>query len=462
MSNSNRILIVDDELSLRDLLSILFEAEGYQVDTAVDAMSAIEKIEKQNYDVVISDISMPGLSGLDLLKFIKRTAPNTSVLLITAYSDPNQSIEALKMGAYDYIAKPFKTDEIKLLVKNAIEKTVLKTENENLKIEKHSTQGYEGIIGISPLMKTMFLLMEKVSKTNSTVLITGESGTGKELIAKAIHNTSLRAKGPFMAINCGAIPENLIESELFGHTKGSFTGAISDKIGLFEYANDGTIFLDEIGELPLLMQSKLLRVIQEKEIRKVGSNVSKKIDVRIITATNKNLEQQVREGSFREDIYYRINVVPIIAPPLRERIEDIPLLIQYIIKKISGHDIPVSPRVIKTLMDYSFPGNVRELENILERCLIMSPDKITEDILPQTITESKSYFFGGFTGDISIPSTGLDIEGALIDLEKKYMMRAMVVTGGCKTRSSELLGMSFRTFRYKFSKYGLFFENSID
>ncbi len=357
-----RILIVDDEPSMRDFLSILLEREGYATDRAENAESAVNMLDSAGYDLIISDVQMPGLNGLDLLKMVKRSAPETAVLLITAFSTSEQAVEAMKFGAYDYIAKPFKVEEIKVLVRNALEKRNLEKENLRLKKEIVERYSFSGLVGKSKKMRDIYTLIEKLSASMASVLILGESGTGKELVAKAIHYNSPRRDKPFVAVNCGAIPETLMESELFGHKKGSFTGAIADRPGLFEQAGGGTLFLDEIGEVPLQLQAKLLRVLQEREFRRVGGTQEIKTDVRIIAASNRDLEEQVKEGTFREDLFYRINVVQIRMPSLRERPEDIPLLVEHFYKKFAQPPygpVLVAADALKAMLSYHFPGNVQ-------------------------------------------------------------------------------------------------------
>ena len=451
-----RILIVDDELSMREFLSILLEREGYQVEVADSAEEALRLMETSLFDLVISDVNMPGLGGIELLARVKQITPETGVLMITAYSAAEQAVEAMKLGAYDYICKPFKIEEIKQLVKNALEKQGLKRENSLLKRDVQERDTFCGIIGKSLRMRELFDLIQKVAASQSSVLILGESGTGKELAARSIHTCSPRKTKPFVAVNCGAIPENLIESELFGHKKGAFTGAVSDRPGLFEQAEGGTLFLDEIGELPLLLQTKLLRVLQEREFKRVGDDQTRKADVRMVCASNRDLEAQVREGSFREDLYYRIDVVQLVMPPLRERIEDIPLLVEHFCRKYqtAGAYTPVSvtPGALKALMNYPFPGNIRELENCIERSLIIDSAVISEESLPRQLLTSRAPCLAS---DCDIPEGGLQLEPLLEELEKKYLLKALEMTGGAKKKAGELLGMSFRSFRYRLAKYGL-------
>ena len=450
-----RILIADDELSMREFLTILLEREGYQVASAGSAEEALKLLDNSLFDLIISDVQMPGLGGIQLLARVKATTPETAVLMITAFSAAEQAVEAMKLGAYDYISKPFKIEEIKLLVRNALEKGELKRENNLLKQNIQERDSFCGIIGSSPKMKEIFGLIQKVGPSSSSVMILGESGTGKELVARAIHTNSPRKGKAFVAVNCGAIPETLIESELFGHKKGSFTGAIADRPGLFEQAEGGTLFLDEIGELPLLMQTKLLRVLQEREFRRVGDSINRKVDVRIISASNRDLNCQVKDGDFREDLFYRINVVQIILPPLRERIEDIPPLVESFFRKYSNNaprgDV-ITPSALKLLMNYGFPGNIRELENIIERSLILDQTIISEGNLPKSILTPPATSLGI---DFDIPEEGLALETLLDDLEKRYLLKALERTHGAKKKAAELLRMSFRSFRYRLSKFGL-------
>jgi len=451
-----KILVVDDELSMREFLAILLEREGYDVTVAVSAHEALILMESTPFDLVLSDVNMPGLSGIELLARIKEKSPETAVLMLTAFSAAEQAVEAMKLGAYDYVCKPFKNEEIKQLIKNALEKQGLIRENRQLKNDASQRDSFCGIIGKSQKMRELFDLIQKVAASQSSVLILGESGSGKELVARAIHTYSPRKSKPFVAVNCGAIPENLIESELFGHKKGSFTGAVFDRPGLFEQAEGGSLLLDEIGELPLLMQTKLLRVLQEREFKRVGDAQNRKTDVRIISASNRDLESQVKEGTFREDLFYRLNVVLLVVPPLRERIEDIPLLIEYFCRKYQsgGQNVPatITPGALKVLMNHPYQGNIRELENCIERCLIIDPTVIAQNSLPQQFLNSK---IPRLIDDCDIPEAGMALEPLLEELEKKYLLKALEKTGGAKKKAGELLGMSFRSFRYRLAKFGL-------
>ena len=448
-----RILIVDDELSMREFLSILLEREGYEVAVASNAEEALGQIDGSLFDLVISDVQMPGLNGIELLARIKQAAPDTAVLMVTAFTAADQAVEAMKLGAYDYISKPFKNEEIKVLISKALEKQGLKRENTILRQEAAQRDGFCGIIGKSAKMRELFDMIQKVAPSQSSVLIMGESGTGKELAARAIHQCSPRKTKTFVAVNCGAIPESLIESELFGHKKGAFTGAVPDRPGLFEQAEGGTLFLDEIGELPLLLQTKLLRVLQEREFRRVGDAKVYKTDVRVLTASNRDLDEDIKNASFREDLYYRINVVQIVMPPLRERIEDIPLLVEHFCRKLQP-DAPasVSPGALKALMNYIFPGNIRELENIVERSLILDSKLISESSLPKQVAAGRAPCL---SADVTIPDEGMFLEPLLENLERQYLLKALEKTGGAKKKAAELLGMSFRSFRYRLAKLGM-------
>jgi len=448
-----RILIVDDELSMREFLAILLEREGYAVAVAANAEEALGQIDGSLFDLVISDVQMPGLNGIELLARIKQAAPDTAVLMITAFTAADQAVEAMKLGAYDYISKPFKNEEIKILISKALEKQGLKRENTILRQEVAQRDGFCGIIGKSARMRELFDMIQKVAPSQSSVLIQGESGTGKELAARAIHGCSPRKAKPFVAVNCGAIPESLIESELFGHKKGAFTGAVADRPGLFEQAEGGTLFLDEIGELPPLLQTKLLRVLQEREFRRVGDAKVLKTDVRVLTASNRDLDEDIKGAGFREDLYYRINVVEIVMPPLRERIEDIPLLVEHFCRKLNP-DTPasVSTGALKALMNYGFPGNIRELENIVERSLILDSELISESSLPKQVAAGRAPCL---SADVTIPDEGMFLEPLLENLERQYLLKALEKTGGAKKKAAELLGMSFRSFRYRLAKMGM-------
>jgi two-component system, NtrC family, response regulator PilR len=453
---SARLLLVDDEASLLDFLSLLFQEEGYEVATADSATSARETLAASSFDLVLCDITMPDGTGLDLLREIKQeTAERTAVIMMTAYTSTESAIEAMKLGAYDYVSKPFDVEELRLLVRKALEKIELYDENRHLRRELQGRYKFANIIGRSSRMQAVFELIEKVAKTPSTVLIQGESGTGKELIARAIHYNSNRSTGRFLSINCGALPEALLESELFGHERGAFTGAVREKSGLFQEAEGGTLFLDEIGDMSLTMQVKLLRALQERVVRKVGGTREEPVDVRIITATNSNLKEKVAEGSMREDLFYRVHVIPIELPPLRHRREDIPLLVNHFAEKYPRADGSGAKRfsieAMRLLEGYEWPGNVRELENVVERTLALSTDAVV------TATDLPGYLRSESSNGpiVSLPEEGLDLERLLDDLRAQLMREALDRCDGVQTRAAELLGMTFRSFRYYARKAGL-------
>ncbi|HER62933.1 MAG TPA: sigma-54-dependent Fis family transcriptional regulator [Desulfobacteraceae bacterium] len=459
------ILIVDDELSMREFLKILLEKDGHTVEMASDASSGLKLAADNEFDLVISDIRMPGLSGLEMLAELKKNQPDLPVIMITAFASPEDAVNAMKNGAFDYITKPFKVDEIKQVIKSA---TTRKATEQDIP----PTELFHDIIGQSPEMIRIFDLIKRIAPTPANVLIYGESGTGKELVAQAIHRYSRVADEAFVPITCSAIPESLLESELFGHVKGSFTGAIANKDGLFQQADRGTAFLDEIGELTPIIQTKLLRFLQEREFMPVGSTKTKKVNVRIIAATNRNLEKEIVAGNFREDLYYRLAVVPIRVPPLRERKGDVPLLVNHFLEKYSrllDKDIQtISSYGLKVLMEYDFPGNVRELENIIERGVALESSNI---ILPESLElsthrqlqQQDSHHAGHdqIRAPLFIAAEDEDelyergMEDVLTSLEKEIISHTLAKAGNSKMRAAELLKVSFRSLRYKTKKYGL-------
>ncbi len=461
----SRILLVEDEKSMRDLLALMLRKEGYAVETVESGGRAQERMAKDApYDLVITDISMPGMSGLDLLRNARRSSPDTAVILMTAYGSKETAIQALNEGAIYYVEKPFDLDEMKVVVRKTFEQrriaaeiAALRTENRDLKAEVQARYRFEGLVGRSVKMKEILQLIERVAGTNSTIMISGESGTGKELIARAIHYNSPRREQPFVSINCGALPHELLESELFGHMKGSFTGATATKKGLFEVANGGTLFLDEIGETAPAMQIKLLRVLQERRIRRVGGTEEIDVDVRVITATNQDLDRLVREKRFREDLYYRVNVIPIHMPALREKPEDIPPLAEHFLAKYRaemGKGIKgISEEAMECLEAYPWPGNVRELENVIERAVALEAgEHIHAESLPREVRSGESR---RREVDVILPESGIDLDRHLEELRQRYMLEAMERMGGVQTRAAELLGMTFRSFRYFAKKYGI-------
>jgi two-component system response regulator PilR (NtrC family) len=449
----NKILVVDDEQSMRDFLSIMLKKEGYEVVVAESGAKAVKAVQAEIFDIVISDMKMAGMNGIDVLKTVKEASPETVVIMITAYATAETAVEAMKQGAYDYITKPFKVDEIKLIIQKAFEKRHLRTENLLLKREVGSRHGFENFIGISEVMQKIFVLIRQVAETNSTVLITGESGTGKELVARAVHYCSSRKDKPLVTVNCGALPETLLESELFGYMKGAFTGAAGNKQGLFEAAHNGTIFLDEISATSPALQIKLLRVLQEREFMRLGGTAEIKVDTRVIAASNKDLLSEVAKGTFRQDLYYRLNVIPIHLPVLQDRKEDIPLLIDFFLGKFTGSKKrkAISPDALQMLMQYHWPGNVRELENTIERLAILTDgDAITVEHMPDTM---KNFQNSSELLPADIPDEGLDLELLLGNAEKNLLQKALEKSGGVKTEAARLLGLSFRSFRHRLQKY---------
>jgi two-component system response regulator PilR (NtrC family) len=455
------ILVVDDELSMREFLKILLEKEGYDVTPVAEATSAIDQINSGSFDLVISDIKMPGMGGLTLLEKIKEIDSSLPVIMITAFASPENAVIAMKSGAFDYITKPFKVDEIIKIIKSAISSSGSSADSDEIKAD---TELFEGIIGNSPEMLKIYNLITRIAPTPASVLIYGDSGTGKELVAQAIHNQSKVHEKPFVPITCSAIPESLLESELFGHVKGAFTGAINNKIGLFELADGGSVFLDEIGELTPLIQTKLLRVLQERELKRVGGTDIIKVNVRIIAATNKDLEEEIIANRFREDLFYRLAVVPLRVPPLRERKGDVPLLVNHFLKKYSErmdkNVQEISSYSLKVLMEYDYPGNVRELENIIERGVALESSNI---ILPESLTLSTykkegkpiepSQSFMSVESEEELYSQGLDT--IMARLEKEMIEHALTKTNNSKIRAAELLKVSFRSLRYKVQKYDI-------
>lgn len=453
----SKILIVDDEQSMRDFLAIMLKKEGHEVATAGNGSDALKAIQAEIFDLVITDVKMPGTDGIEVLKTIKDVSSETVVIMITAFATAETAVEAMKLGAYDYIIKPFKIDELKLIIQNSLEKRFLRKENILLKREIEFRAGFENFIGKSEPMQKVFSLIRQVADANSTVLITGESGTGKELVAKAVHFSSPRKAGPFVTVNCGALPETLLESELFGYMKGAFTGAVSNKQGLFEAANGGSIFLDEISATTLNLQIKLLRVLQEREFMRVGGTAAIKIDVHVIAASNKDLRAEITKGTFREDLYYRLNVIPIHLPPLRERREDIPLLTEYFLNKFGKKEGDrkrvkrLDPEVLKAMMSHNWPGNVRELENTIERLVIMTlDDTIRLEHIADTIKNIHPVYE---VIPSDIPDEGLNMEELLENAERTLLQKALEKSGGVKTEAAKLLGLSFRSFRHRLQKY---------
>jgi two-component system response regulator PilR (NtrC family) len=452
-----RVLVVDDEQSMRELLGIMLRQVGYDVTQADGGEAAIQTLKTTDvFDLVITDLRMRKVDGLAVLRAAKEHSPQTVVLVVTAFASTETAVEAMKLGAYDYVTKPFKLDELKLTIANALERKRLQDENRELKRQLRTERGFDSFVGKSRRMLEVFETIRKTADSGSTVMITGESGTGKELVARAVHQESSRRSAAFVSVNCGAIPESLMESELFGHVKGAFTGAVQSTEGLFLAADGGTLFLDEITEIAHSVQAKLLRAIQEREIRRVGDTRDVKVDVRLIAASNRDLVKAVADGVLREDLYYRLNVIPVHLPPLRERPEDIPILVAHFIGRIAkdvGKRIAgISPEALAILERYHWPGNIRELENVIERAIVLgSGEQITPDALPPHLAQPAER--GDFP--VEIPSGGMDLEGLLAAVESRYIRLALDRAGGLQVRAAELLRLSFRQFRYKIQKHGL-------
>jgi two-component system response regulator AtoC len=457
---AKRVLIVDDEENFRHMLSVILKKEGYDVEAASNGEEALQKMVLSPFDQILCDIRMPKMDGLEFLNEAKKVGVDSTIIMMSAYGTLDIAIEAIKSGAYDYISKPFKPDEIILTLKKAEERERLRKENELLRKEIKREYSFENIISKNKMMQRIFEVIKKVAQYKSTILITGESGTGKELVARALHYNSDRAQNPFVAVNCGAIPENLLESELFGHAKGAFTDAIRTKKGLFEEADSGTLFLDEIGELPAQLQVKLLRVLQDGEIRRIGESKPIQIDVRIVAATVKDLAKEVNEGRFRDDLFYRLNVLPIHIPPLRERKEDIPLLIAHFIKKYSQgmnkNVIGIESKALEALMNYKWYGNVRELENTIERAIVLADrENIEPENLPLEIQD--------FREQVQLEPLAeqeYSIKKASRFMEMDLIKKALIKTKGNHTHAAKLLEISHRALLYKIKEYGII-ENDL-
>jgi len=451
-----KILVVDDDQGMRELLEIMLTEEGYRVSTAGDAAKALARCRKEMFDLIITDLKMPKMDGIGFLRQVKDLSPETIVILITAYASGETAVTAMKEGAYDYIEKDFSIENIKEIIRNALTKKGVKQEDALFLRAAEEAVGFGNMIGNSREMLKVYTTIKKVADTPANVLILGESGTGKELVARAIHENSSRSGMHFVVINCGGIPENLLESELFGYMKGSFTGAYSDKAGLFEIADGGTVFLDEITQLPRMLQVKLLRVVQEKTFRRIGGTDDIHVDVRIISATNQNLADTVKTGSFREDLYYRLNVIPLHLPPLRERKEDITVLTKHFIEKYSkafGKEIKtISAYALELLMQYPFPGNIRELENIIERSVALETSSI---ILPENLIMTKDTGEKGNFLMEEISDIGIDLNDELAKLERLLIEKALEKSNGSKTRAAELLKISYDSLHYRSEKLGI-------
>ena len=458
MDDAARILFIDDDPGSRESLTLLLEREGYWVDAVTAGEEALGLLSEKSYDVIITDLFLPGVSGIDILKHVKEHSLPCNVILITGNATAETAVEAMKEGAYDYITKPLNFEELKVLVAKAIKQSRLVAENLYLKQQLRGKYKFDNIIGNSPAIQPVFSRMEKILHTDSTVLILGESGTGKELVARAIHFNGSRKDKPFVAINCGAIPAELLESELFGHVRGSFTGAVADKPGKFEVANHGTIFLDEIGTMPFHLQMKLLRVLQEQEVERVGSTSHTKLNLRVISATNADIEERVRNGDFREDLYYRLNVIPILLPPLRERREDIPLLAKHFLKKICDDMrrplLELTQDAVHAMEGYEWPGNVREMENVIERAIALTDNtSIERHDLPSRI--------GGKAQEdvhlplLQVPDEGLDLAETVAHIEQTLIQQAMDKSRNIKARAAALLNVNRTTLVEKIKRYDM-------
>jgi len=446
-----RILVVDDEINIREALAALLEDDGHRVNAAASSEQALEFLREDQFDVVISDLRMNGGSGLDLLRWIRESCPATEVIILTAYGTVEGAVEAMKLGAYDYVAKPVDRERLGLLIEKALEKRRLSQENRNLRRRLSVKEEYSNIIGNCAQIRAIFKVVSEVAPTNATVLITGESGTGKELVAQAIHDRSGRREHPFVSVNCGALPDTLMESELFGYEKGAFTGAAATKIGRIELASRGTLFLDEVGDMSPKTQVDLLRILQDREMRRLGGTRAITVDVRFIAATNKDLNAEINERRFREDLYYRLNVVPVAMPPLRERREDIPLLLDSFLREFCSiyqrSPKTVSARTLVLLVQYSWPGNIRELRNLVERLVLLSrTDQIEPDDLPEQIRQA---------GGDNHPEITLQLDQPLREAEKLIISNVLSRVTHNRTLAARILGISLRALHYKIKRFGL-------
>jgi DNA-binding NtrC family response regulator len=452
-----KILVIDDDSSLRRILEYNLQEDGYDVYVAASGGEGLQAFDEHSPSLVITDLKMPGIDGFQVLREIKERNPETLVMIITAFGAVDTAVEAMKLGAYDYITKPFNRDELKLVVRKALQVTSLSRENRQLRQELAEKIDFRNIVGISREMEKVFQVVRKVANTDATVLITGESGTGKELVAKALHTLSARKTAPFVPINCAAIPRDLLESELFGHVKGAFTGAVRDKTGKFKQADGGTLFLDEVGELPLDLQSKLLRALQEKVVEPVGGTEALQLDVRVVAATNLDLEQAMRDGTFREDLFYRLAVIPIHIPPLRERKDDIPLLVKHFAAKHGADTVVFSDETVKALITYQWPGNVRELENTVERLLILREgDTIAVADLPGKLRGISNT--GVSSSVVNLPAEGCSLE----QLEREIVLQALERNDWNQTAASRFLKIPRHVLIYRMEKYGIAQPGKVD
>jgi len=454
------VLIVDDESSMRELLGIMLQNEGFQTFSAGDGEEALEtfKAQQENIDLVIQDLKMPKMDGVDLLKKLKKLRPEVPVIVITAFSTWDSAVEAMRLGAYDYIRKPFDTEIVRSIVYRAIEQRLLISNTPDRLRPEFSYKSE--IIGNNALMQEVFQMIKRIAPTDSTVLIQGQSGTGKELVARAIHYRSYRRAKIFLSVNCSAFTESLLESELFGHVRGAFTGAVENKKGFFQAAHQGTLFLDEVADMSLTTQVKILRVLEERRVSPVGSTHTEPIDVRIIAATNKNIEEEVKERNFREDLYYRLNVIPLVLAPLKDRKDDIPLLAGHFLAKYSTqmqkNVTSLSPRAKTVLQDYEWPGNVRELENIIQRHVALADGKTIDDVRLQSAAAPQQVVVSSVNqGEVMVPDSGINLEEVLEEFERRHIVAALRKTRGNLTNAAKLLGMSYRSIRYRVKKLGI-------
>lgn len=451
MSVNKHILVIDDEENMRHMLSVMLSRQGYRVDKAANGEEGLNALMINAYDFILCDIRMPEMDGKTFLARALEEHVTAPIIMMSAYGTVEVAVECMKLGAYDYISKPFKKDEIVMVLKKAEEREKLKAENSQLREVAAGQFSYSGILSRNTIMQEIFSQIKKVADLKTTVLVLGESGTGKELVARALHQNCRRSQKTFVAVNCGAIPENLLESELFGHIRGAFTDASSDKAGLFEQADSGTLFLDEIGEMPLALQVKLLRVLQEGEIRRVGDATTRKVDVRVISATSRDLSADVRNGRFREDLYFRLNVFCLELPPLRERVEDIPLLVEHFLRRYGSGNVRIEPNAMRSLMAHRWPGNIRELENVIERaCILCEEGRVTSDCLPPSVRLPDEGDSGETVGD-----ENLSIKKAEDTIERDLIRKALAKTSGNRTQAAKMLEISHRSLLYKIKEYGI-------
>ncbi len=476
----HRVLVIEDDDTVRDVLRSFLNSKGFEAVLAKSGETGIDMLRAEKFDIILTDLVMPGLTGMDVLREVSASKVNTPTIVITAYGTVQTAVEAMKFGAFDYVTKPFNLDELMIVIEKALNLSKLRKENVMLKQQLRKKYNFRGLIGHSPRMQSVYELIEKIADTDSTILIMGESGTGKELIAKTIHFNSSRSQGPFVPLNCAAIPRDLLESELFGHEKGAFTGAVTSRIGRFELAQGGTLFLDEIGELDPALQVKLLRVLQERDFERVGGVKTIKVDVRILAATNKDLDRAVKEGKFREDLFYRLNVIPILLPPLRKRLEDMPLLIDHFVhefaKKRKREPLTFSTEANQCLMRYRWPGNVRELENMIERLSILVagdivhvsdiPEKLHQIIFHEMTEPAESADEMRVSAGIAettavkshapyIPDSGVNLNEMVSSLERNMILHALERTRGIRSKAAQLLGLNRTTLLEKMKKMGI-------